>query len=78
MSEREYLIALSTFISFGPVRTALLIKYFKTAKKIWEVSQNELLKVGLGIKTVENFIEHRNNFDIHKYLFLLQALAKPV
>lgn len=75
MSDKEYLIALSTFTSFGPVRTALLIKYFKTAKKIWEVSQNELLKVGLGIKTVENFIEHRNNFDIYKYLAKLKSLS---
>ena len=68
MPDRDYLIALSTFESFGPMRTHLLLSYFKSAGKIWTATQKDLLEVGLGTKLVEKFIEHRTKFDIQKYL----------
>jgi len=72
MTEKEYLIALSTFTSIGPMRTKLLLSYFKSAKKIWESSQKDLLEVGLGVKLVEKFLEHRKSFDAEKYLLNLE------
>lgn len=75
MSDKEYLIALSTFTPFGPMRTALLIKYFKTAKKVWGAGQSELTKVGLSEKIVTNFIKHKNDFDSLKYFKKLKDLS---
>ncbi|HET7099138.1 MAG TPA: DNA-processing protein DprA [Patescibacteria group bacterium] len=75
MSEREYLIALSTFVTFGPQRLKLLISYFKKPSKIWNSSKNDLIEVGLGIKTVENFIYHRDKLDISEYLKKLESLS---
>ena len=74
MTEREYLIALSTFTSFGPVRTKLLLSYFKKASKIWKADKSELTEIGLGIPLSEKFIEHRNNFDIETYFNKLKNL----
>ncbi len=78
MTEREYLIALSTFASFGPVRIRLLLSFFKSAKKIWGASEKELVEVGLGSKTVVNFILHRDKFDFQKYQNKLDSLSIKV
>lgn len=78
MTEREYLIALSTFTPFGPVRTSLLIKYFKTAKNIWTAKDSSLQEIGLGDKNIRNFIDHRNKFDIKAYFKRLDELAIDV
>jgi DNA processing protein len=67
MTEREYLISLSTFISIGPMRTKLLLSYFKSAKNIWNTSQKELAEVNLGTKLIEKFVEYRNKFDFESY-----------
>jgi DNA processing protein len=72
MTEKEYLIALSTFISIGPMRTKLLLSYFKSAKKIWNATQKELLEVGLSEKLVTKLLEHRKKFDIEKYFLDLE------
>jgi excinuclease UvrABC nuclease subunit len=58
MTEKEYLIALSTFNPIGPMRTKLLLSYFKSAKNIWNVSGTDFIKVGLGQKFVEKFVDH--------------------
>ncbi len=78
MTEREYLIAITAFPSFGPVRTRLLLSYFKSAKKIWGVSEKELNEVGLGPKTVANFVLHRDKFDFAKYQDKLNSLEIKV
>jgi DNA processing protein len=72
MTEKEYLIALSTFISIGPMRTKLLLSYFKSAKKIWSASCKDLLEVGLGEKLVTKFLEHRKKFDVERYFLNLK------
>lgn len=78
MNERECLIALSTFTPFGPMRTSLLLSYFKSAKKIWTANQTELTEVGLGIKTVQNFIHHRDEFHFQEYQDKLNSLSIKV
>jgi predicted Rossmann fold nucleotide-binding protein DprA/Smf involved in DNA uptake len=52
--------------------TKLLLSYFKSAKKIWDSSQKELLEVRLGEKMVAKFLEHRNKFDVEKYFLNLK------
>ena len=67
MIEKDYLIALNTFLPFGPARTKLLLTYFKSAKKIWNLSKQELNEVGIGMKLSEKFIDHRDAFDFEDY-----------
>ncbi len=75
MSESDYLIALSTFPFIGPVRTELLLHYFKSAKKIWQATGAELAETGLNGKIVEGFIAHKNLFDLEKYLRKLKSFG---
>lgn len=74
MTEKEYLIAISTFTSFGPVRTKLLLSYFEKASKIWKAEESMLLKVGIGKGLAEKFINHRNSFDPDHYFKKLKNL----
>jgi len=74
MTEKDYLIALSTFVTFGPQRLKLLISYFKKPSKIWNASKSGLLEIGLSAKTVENFISHRKNFELDDYFKKLESL----
>jgi len=75
MTDKEYLVALSTFTPLGPVRLKLLLSYFKKAGKVWNVRHSDLLNVGIGTKTAENFIRHRDSFDIGAYFKKLEKLS---
>lgn len=71
-SDREYLLALSTFISFGSSRISLLTDFFGSSKNAWEASKNELLSTGLSERMVENFLRHKKAFSPNKYLNTLR------
>lgn len=75
MNERNYLAAVYSFSFFGPVRTKLLMGYFGSAKKIWFVTTNDLLKVGLSQKIVLNFEEYKKKFDLEEYFKKLEKLS---
>ncbi len=68
----KYLLALSTFIEYGPQRIKLLIKYFETPKNVWKASEKELTEVGLKTDVVKRFISYRNRIDIEEYLYKLE------
>ena len=74
MSQKEYLILLSTFVPFGPVRIKLLLKYFGSARRVWTAEDKHLSKLGLGEGKVIEFIAHRENFGAAKYLNNLEKL----
>lgn len=78
MIEKEYLTALNTFTLFGPARTKLLLTYFKSAKKIWNLGLSELTEVGIKQETAEKFIKHRDSFNILDYLSKLEKLSIKV
>lgn len=75
MTDKEYLVALYAFTDFGPIRTRLLLNYFKSAKRVWELELDEILKVGLHRNIAEKFTIHRNNFDFTKYFQKLEKLG---
>ena len=75
MTEKEYLVAVSTFAPFGPARVKLLLSYFGAAKKIWKAEPQKLAKLGLGIERTKNFIEYRANFDAKDYFKKLERLG---
>ena len=56
----------------------MLYEYFGSAKKAWEASQNELLKINLGQKLTLKFLKFRGVFDIDKYLEKLKELKIEV
>lgn len=78
MTDKDYLVAISNYKYFGPVRLKLLISYFKTAKKIWTCSYVELSKLGLPPKKVLEFIDFRKTFNIGSYLSRLEKLRIKV
>lgn len=70
----EFLVALSAFVAFGPARINLLLSYFGSAKRVWESSKDKLLELGLSLKKVSDFIEHRNEFNKEEYFDRLKRL----
>ena len=74
MNEEKYLLLLSSYVPFGPMRLGLLLKYFKSAKKIWFASGNELLEVGLKDSLVRGFINYRKNLNPDIYFSRLKKL----
>lgn len=68
MKNKPYWIAFNVFEGIGPLRFKLLLDYFGSAKKAWEASQSDLLKIGLGDKLTEKFLKFRHEFDIQVYL----------
>lgn len=70
-SDREYLLALSTFIPFGSNRTSLLVDYFGSSKNAWGASKGDLLSTGLSQRMVDGFLKHRQTFSLEKYLAVL-------
>jgi DNA processing protein len=74
MSDKKFLAALYSFTSFGPMRTKLLLDYFRGPKNAWNVSGKELSEIGLKEKTVSDFIRYRDQFDFDKYFGKLAKL----
>jgi len=67
MNDREYLTALYSFSYFGPARTGLLVRYFGSAKKAWNVSLKELIEIGINENRAKEFIDYRDDFNFKEY-----------
>lgn len=67
MTERQALVLVYSFISFGPARVNLLLSYFGSSKTIWNAQKEKLLEVGLNEKIVNDFLEYRGVLDTKKY-----------
>ena len=74
MTDNDYLVALASFTSFGPLRINLLTEYFGSAENAWKTSFNKLTKIGLNEKLVRSFLDYRDNFDFKKYFDRLNYL----
>lgn len=74
MSEKEYLVLLSTFVPFGPARVKLLLEYFGSAKRVWKAASDKLFKLGLGREKAEEFLAHREAIDTSRYFKALKKL----
>ncbi len=75
MSEKEYLVALCAFAEIGPMRINLLLNYFGSARKVWELNLMEIVNVGLHKGIAERFLLHRKNFDFEEYFKRLKQLG---
>lgn len=74
MTERQSLVALYSYIPFGPARIKLLVDYFGGAKGAWKATNKKLLEVGLKSGRVEDFIKYREEFDYKRYFSQLKKL----
>src|SRR4030043_755558 len=75
ITERKYLVLLSSFVSFGPVRIGLLYDYFGSYGKVWRAGKKDLIETGLKGKQVIDFIHFRDNLDIRCYFNNLKRLS---
>lgn len=67
MEERDYYLGFSLVNGIGPKTFKSLLQYFKTAERAWNSTSLELKKAGLGEKTLEKFITHREEFHLKDY-----------
>ncbi|MGD8744222.1 MAG: DNA-processing protein DprA, partial [Candidatus Woesebacteria bacterium] len=67
MTEREYLIASYSFVSFGPERIRLLEEHFGSYGNIWKAKKSQLIKTGLNKRLVEEFEGYRKRFNAKKF-----------
>ncbi|MFV1917528.1 MAG: DNA-processing protein DprA [Patescibacteria group bacterium] len=74
MTERQALVALYSYVYFGPRRLRLLLDYFGSATKTWNASKEKLLEVGLKPERVDEFIAHREQFENADYFQRLKKL----
>lgn len=75
MTERQYLVLLSSYLSFGPVRIKLLLSYFKSAEAAWKSTTKELSRLNLREEMLDKFKRYRDNFDPKKYFAELRRLG---
>jgi DNA processing protein len=66
--DRIFYLAFSLINGIGPVRFKLLLEYFGSAKKAWEAPENELEKIGLNQKIVDEIIGKRRLFKPETYI----------
>lgn len=76
--ERKYYIALSCVEGMGPVQFNRLLKYFGTAKNIWQANLGDLHALNLGQKLLEHFLETRKNLDIEETMMALSKFKVTV
>lgn len=72
MNERGYYLGFALSNGIGPKTFKSLLNYFKSAEKAWNASSKELSKAGVGEKTLDKFLKHREDFNLKKYLELLK------
>lgn len=76
--EQSYWVAFSAFPGIGPVRFALLRRYFGSAKDAWQADVAAIRETHLGEKLVEQFIAFRRRFSLDDYLARLEKLGVHV
>lgn len=67
VSDRLYWLSFSAFPGVGPVRFALLLSHFGSAKKAWEASTKDLMKINFGDRLTAKFDAFRRTFDVEGY-----------
>jgi len=78
VTEKEYLVGLYAFTSFGPKRLSLLLSFFGSAKNIWNVSKDELINIGLSENMISSYFIHKKRFNFVNYFRNLKKLSVDV
>lgn len=75
MTEKEYLVALSSFIPFGSRRLQLLLNYFGSAQKTWLSKEKDLSVLGINKNILRKFLEYRKDFDSESFFKDIKELS---
>ena len=67
LNERFFWLAFSAFPGVGPVRFALLLSHFGNAKKAWEASTQDLLRINFGEVLTNKLDTFRREFSVEGY-----------
>lgn len=67
VEEKLYWLGFSAFPGIGPLRFKLLRHYFGSARRAWDASYKDLVKIHLGEKLAAQFIHFRNDFSLVNY-----------
>ncbi|KKR28108.1 MAG: protecting protein DprA protein [Candidatus Woesebacteria bacterium GW2011_GWA1_39_8] len=78
MTEKDYLILLTSFIAFGPARSTLMVNFFGSAKKSWRATPKQLSAIGLSNKLVSEFTEYRKQINPTTFFSNLTKLGVSV
>jgi DNA processing protein len=78
MNEKKYLVALSSFIEFGPARIKLLVSYFGSAKNVWRADDKKLGEIGLSLKLLRKFKIYKQEFDFENFFKGLKKVNADV
>jgi len=73
MHNLKYLVALTNFPKFGPVRISKIKKIFPDLGDAFKACYNELIKTGVETKIIEEFISERIKIDPDK---IMEELSK--
>lgn len=68
MKELAYWVATSAIPGVGTVTFNYLLKHFKTLKKFWEASSEEIDKLKMDLRTRESILQFRSKVDPNVYL----------
>lgn len=68
MKELAYWVATSAIPGVGTVTFNYLLKHFKTLKKFWEASSEEIDKLKMDLRTRESILHFRSKVDPNVYL----------
>jgi DNA processing protein len=66
--DRIYTIAFSAYPQIGPARFSLLTSYFKTVKRAYEATREELHSLHLSETVLGEFLSFRSHFNIDAYI----------
>ncbi len=73
LNKHKYLIGLSHFSKFGPIRLRRLRKYFSSSEKAFGSSLGELIKAKIEESVAQEFISFRSQIDLESILKKLEA-----
>lgn len=68
IEDLKYLIGLSSFAKFGPVRLKKIKKYFPSYQSAFESGEKELASAGIEENIIHEFTAARNNIDLDKII----------
>jgi DNA processing protein len=66
IDDRAYLVALTRFPKFGPVKLGQLMRRFPTCKHIFEASALDMIEAGIDSELVNRFLQERMHLDPEK------------
>lgn len=73
MSDLKYWLGFNLVKGIGPAKLQAMLDYFGSVTAAWEASPEQLRKIGLDSRAIENFLDARQSLDLASELARVQA-----